>query len=59
VPQRQSHDYVRLGTTNLYAALGIASGQVIADMTERQSADESRRFLNLINRSVPMTSTSM
>jgi hypothetical protein len=50
---------VRLGTTNLYAALGIASGQVIADMTERQSADESRRFLNLINRSVPMTSTSM
>ena len=53
VPQRQTHDYVRHGTTNLYAALDVASGQVIADMTERHRADEFRRFLNLINRSVP------
>lgn len=59
VPQRQSHDYARHGTTNLYAALGIASGQVIADMTARHRADEFRRFLNLINCSIPMTSTSM
>ena len=41
------------GTTNLYAALDVASGQVIADMTERHRAVEFRRFLNLINRSVP------
>src|SRR5665213_1791671 len=53
VPQRQSHDYVRHGTTNLYAALDVASGRVIADLTERHRADEFRRFLNLINRSVP------
>ena len=53
VPARQTHDYVRNGTTNLYAALDVASGQVIADMTERHRADEFRRFLNLINRSVP------
>jgi transposase len=52
-PQRRSHDYVRHGTTNLYAELDIASGKVIADMTERHRADEFRRFLNLINRSVP------
>ena len=48
-----THDYVRNGTTNLYAALDVASGEVIADMTERHRADEFRRFLNLINRSVP------
>src|SRR5665213_2677966 len=53
VLERQSHDYVRHGTTNLYAALDVASGKVIADLTERHRADEFRRFLNLINRSVP------
>ena len=53
LPERRSHDYVRHGTTNLYAALDVASGLVIADMTERHRAQEFRRFLNLINRSVP------
>ena len=53
LPERRTHDYVRDGTTNLYAALDVASGQVIADMTERHRAEEFRRFLNLINRSVP------
>jgi transposase len=52
-PARQTHDYLRHGTTNLYAALDVASGKVIADFTERHRADEFRRFLNLINRSVP------
>ena len=53
LPERRTHDYVRGGTTNLYAALDVASGQVIADMTERHRAVEFRRFLNLINRTVP------
>lgn len=53
LPERRTHDYVRHGTTNLYAALDVASGRVIADMTERHRAEEFRRFLNLINRSVP------
>ena len=44
---------MRGGTTNLYAALDVASGHVIADMTERHRAEEFRQFLNLINRSVP------
>jgi transposase len=44
---------VRHGTTNLYAALDVASGRVIADMTDRHRAQEFRRFLNLIDRSVP------
>ena len=53
VPERHTHDYVRHGTTNLYAALDVASGQVIAEMTPRHRAEEFRRFLNLVERSVP------
>ena len=41
------------GTTNLYAALDVASGNVIADLTAQHRAVEFRRFLDLINRSVP------
>jgi transposase len=52
-PERQTHDDKRNGTTNLSGALDVASGQVIADMTERHRAQQFRRFLNLINRSVP------
>jgi transposase len=53
LPERATHDYVWGGTTNLYAALDMASGKVIADMTERHRAVEFKKFLNLINRSVP------
>ena len=53
IPERRTHDYVRSGTTNLYAALDVASGKVIATMTPRHRAEEFRRFLNLIDKSVP------
>jgi transposase len=53
LPERRTHDYVRGGTTNLYAALDVASGKVISTMTDRHRAEEFQRFLNLINRSVP------
>ena len=53
VAERRTHDYVRNGTTNLYAALNVASGKVIATMTPRHRAEEFRRFLNLIDKSVP------
>ncbi len=52
-PERHTHDYVRNGTTNLYAALDVASGKVIANLTARHRAVEFRTFLNLINRNVP------
>jgi transposase len=52
-PARATHDYRRHGTTNLYAALDMASGKVIADLSARHRAEEFRRFLNLVNRSVP------
>jgi transposase len=53
VPERRTHDYRRYGTTNLYAALDVASGNVIADLTTRHRAEEFRRFLNLIDSQVP------
>lgn len=52
-PERRTHDYKRNGTTNLYAALDVASGKVIADLTPRHRSEEFRRFLNLIDKSVP------
>lgn len=52
-PERRTHDYVRNGTTNLYAALDVASGNVISDLTSRHRAEEFRRFLNLIDHNVP------
>ncbi len=52
-PERRTHDYRRYGTTNLYAALDVASGNVIADLSARHRAEEFRRFLNLIDTTVP------
>jgi len=52
-PQRQSHDYTRHGTTNLYAALEVASGMVISQMTPRHRAIEFKRFLARIDHAVP------
>jgi transposase len=53
VAERRTHDYRRNGTTNLYAALNVASGQVISAMTARHRAAEFRNFLNLIDKTVP------
>jgi hypothetical protein len=53
VAERRTHDYVRYGTTNLYAALDVAPGQVIAETTPRHRAEEFRRFLNVIDAQVP------
>jgi hypothetical protein len=50
--KRRNSDYVRYGT-NLYAALDVASGQVVEQMTSRHRVEELRRFLNLIDKSVP------
>jgi hypothetical protein len=52
-PQRRSHDYTRHGTTNLYAALSLASGLVISQMTPRHRAIEFRQFLDRVDQQVP------
>lgn len=52
-PARQTHDYKRNGVTNLYAALDVATGSVIAELSPRHRAEEFRKFLNLIDSNVP------
>src|SRR5215469_923398 len=52
-PARRSHDYIRHGTTSLFAALDIATGKVIGQTHGRHRNEEFRRFLNVIDREVP------
>jgi transposase len=52
-PARASHDYKRAGTSSLYAALDIASGQVIGALHARHRAIEFKKFLTTIDREVP------
>src|SRR6478735_2038219 len=52
-PERQTYTYVRNGTSDLYAALDVASGKVLTQMTDQHRAVEFRAFLNLIDRTVP------
>ena len=42
IPERRSHDYVRHGTTDLFAAFGIADGTVISSLYRRHRARSSR-----------------
>jgi len=52
-PERKTPGYLRHGTTTLFAALDIATGKVIGKCYPRHRASEFKKFLNLINRSVP------
>ena len=52
-PERQSHDYVRNGTIDLFAAMNLATGEVITDLRPDHTAKQFIRFLNKINRNVP------
>ena len=44
-PERRTHDYVRHGTTSLFAALDVKTGQVIGECHRRHRAMEFRKFL--------------
>lgn len=48
-----THDYRRHGTTNLFAALDIASGQVLAQCKPRHRHEEFLQFLRHIDANVP------
>ena len=48
-----THDYVRHGTTTLFAALDIATGEVFGQCRKRHRHEEFLSFLRLIDREVP------
>jgi transposase len=51
--ERRSHDYVRHGTTSLFAALDAKSGKIIGQLHRRHRAIEFRTFLATIDAAVP------
>jgi transposase len=52
-PARASHDYVRHGTSSLYAALDLTTGKVIGALHGRHRAQEFVAFLKTIDANVP------
>jgi transposase len=51
--KRRTHDYDRHGTTSLFAALDLATGEVIGHCQSRHRQQEFVRFLDRIERTVP------
>jgi transposase len=52
--QRRTHDYVRHGVTDLFAALNLATGQVIHQVRGQHRAAEFKRFLVAMDKAVPV-----
>ena len=48
-----THDYIRHGTTTLFAALDVATGKVIDKCSKRHRHQEFLAFLRLIDRETP------
>ena len=53
MPEKRTHDYVRYGTTTLFAALDIATGLVISELHRQHRAAEWKKFLQAIDQAVP------
>ena len=51
--ERRAHDYLRHGTTSLFAALDTRTGKVISRLQRRHRSIEFRRFLDTIQANVP------
>ena len=52
-PARRTHDYVRNGTTSLFAAFDLASGSVIAQPCRQHRHQEFLKFRKLVDKAVP------
>ena len=53
LPEKQTHDYVRNGTTTLFAALEVATGRVEQACLPRRRHQEFLRFLNQVAKAYP------
>jgi transposase len=53
IPERQTHDYERHGTTTLFAALNVLTGKVIGSCQPRHRHEEFLAFLKRIEGSTP------
>ena len=57
VPERQTHDYIRHGTTCLYAALRVLDGVVFGACRPKRDTKEFVRFLDGVERGTPAAQT--
>ncbi len=53
IPERRTHDYMRHGTTTLFAALDIATDEVIGELHRPHRSSEFLQFLRTIDANVP------
>ena len=53
LPEKQTHDYVRHGTTTLFAALEVATGKVTDACYPRHRHEEFLRFLKQVAKAYP------
>jgi transposase len=53
LPERQTHDYKRHGTTTLFAAFNILNGKVIGTCQHRHRSREFVKFLNHLESQLP------
>jgi transposase len=53
IPERQTHDYKRHGTTTLFAAMNILNGKVIGACLPRHRSREFLKFLRQLEAQVP------
>ena len=53
MPEKRTHDYVRNGTTSLFAAFNTADGTVISSLHRRHRSTEFKKFLTKIDQEVP------
>ncbi len=51
--EKRTHDYVRHGTTNLFAALDVLTGKVIGRCFDRRRTIEFLKFMNEVVRKFP------
>lgn len=51
-PERRTHNYIRHGTLDLFAALNVATGEVLARCTRQHRAQDFVAFLRAIDASV-------
>ena len=51
--ERRTHDYSRHGTTSLFAALNIKTGQVLGSCHRRHRSVEFRKFLDKVDAAIP------
>ena len=53
IPEKQTHDYYRHGTTTLFAALNVANGKIIGKCNKSHKGEDYVNFLKILDREAP------